>query len=212
MLHKLKLAPFFFMAGVVASFGVQAASSVDLKVTGRILPSACAIALSGDGKADFGTLAGLQTGGAAYGIGVRELALSIDCQSAMPVAIKLVDNKYDTIDAASTTKKDKLYLFGLGTSGGKKIGSYELTFKDFADGKNKLTMGFSNGGLPWVGSHEGWAQNNGTLVAFSEDGSNVASIKNLKGTLQVYANLGPSLDLKNEVDLDGSTTLELNYF
>jgi len=211
MLHKLKLAPFFFMAGVVASFGVQAASSVDLKVTGKILPSSCAIALSGDGKADFGTLAGLQTEGGAYGIGARELALSIDCQAAMPVAIKLVDNKHDTIDTTST-KKDKLYLFGLGTSGGKKIGSYELTFKDFADGENKLTMGFSNGGLPWVNSHEGWAQSTGTLVAFSKDESNVASIKNLKGTLQVYANLGTSVDLKNEVDLDGSTTLELHYF
>jgi len=210
MLHKLKLAPFFFIAGVVASFGVQAAS-VDLKVTGRILPVACAIALPGGGKADFGTMGGVLSSGASFELGSRDVAFSIDCASFAGVAIKFVDNKVDTIDTAST-KKDKRYLFGLGTSGGKKNGSYAIVLKDLADEVgNKMIPVVSSDGSAYTKSAEGWVQNGGALMSFSGAGTAPSAIKHLKGTLSVYAYVGPAVDVKNEVDLDGSATLELVY-
>lgn len=78
---------------------VMAAQSIDIKVTGKILPSSCTPAFpSGGGVADFGTMkvASLNSTSMTPLTEMKEIPVAITCEEATRVAVKFTDSRDDS--------------------------------------------------------------------------------------------------------------------
>lgn len=78
----------------VAASSAMAASSIDIQVTGKILPSSCTPAfISGGGIADFGTIkvASLNSTTVTSLPDVKIIPISITCEDATRIAVTFND-------------------------------------------------------------------------------------------------------------------------
>lgn len=195
----------------VASFGVHAAS-VNLKVTAKIVPGSCTPVLSGGGIVDYGSINSTSVLGNANGLGERKLDFSMDCTAKMPVALRFIDNRVGTAELSNVPYSGLTgAAFGLGTSGGKKIGLYTVKLLDFTDGGKKVIPAlFQLGNEADAIVFNGIVNPNQT-VTWSSTGFGATPVQKVKGQIEVNAWLDKTLDLKTEVQLDGSATIEVLY-
>lgn len=120
------------IAGAVALVSVGAnAATANLTVTGTITPEACAIALTGGGLVDYGSLSSQTVKGYGsyygtdYAAPAKTIGLAVTCSAPTAVSLAWTDNRasskmaFDAYDAVR---------FGLGLSGSAKIGAYALAF------------------------------------------------------------------------------------
>src|SRR5690606_16040695 len=121
----------------VMASSAMAASSVDIQVTGKIVPSSCTPAfISGGGIADYGTIrvASLNPTSATPLADVKIIPISITCEEATRVAVTFNDAHADSgptqilpIEFIDTEFGREAYqTAGLGMYNGKKIGAYSL--------------------------------------------------------------------------------------
>lgn len=161
-----------------------AASTVDLAVKGLIIPSACTPSLSSGGIIDHGKISAkdLRPDNPTL-IGTHTMTVAVLCDGAIPFALNSIDNRAD-----SSMMRE---IYGLGfINGTQKLGWFQLTLQNaVADGVQMKT------------------------IASADGGTQPTPVKELVAQMTVDTTIArtDSLDLSNEVTLDGSATLEVKY-
>ncbi|AIG02813.1 Protein of uncharacterised function (DUF1120) [Pseudomonas fluorescens] len=184
-----------------------AASTVDLTVKGLITPSACTPSLSSGGVIDHGKISAkdLRPDNPTL-IGTHTLNLSVSCDAAIQFALHSIDNRAGS--SLSSTS------FGLGLiNGTQKLGWYNLTLNNpVADTVAVQPIASTDAGNTWY-SEKFWDPGLYMSIAAMDDSSQPLATKDLQVDLFVETVIArtDSLDLSNEVTLDGSATLEVKY-
>lgn len=189
----------------------HAASSVDLHVTGKITPSACEPSLSNGGVHDLGKIAAKDLNvDQPTPLPVQNLQLTITCEGSTLVALKPSDNRSGShFDSESPLK------FGLGlVNGNEKVGSMILNLLSItADGVEMYPIG-SAPGASWSPTSilsptflTSFTVTRGTPDLAPDP------IQRLSANIQITPRIAPAntLTLTEEVPIDGSATLEINY-
>jgi hypothetical protein len=215
---------------LIASMGVHAADTAELKVNGSVRPNACTLTLTSNGEVDFGRIANSQLSNSKPTIiGSKTVQYGINCPTGSArFAVKFVDNRKSSVVQDLIVTATNGYLvnsqaFGLGTVNGKTIGVYYLrttnaTQANIPSGTQTLynTMSSDNGkswhvqqfgdySYLYSGRWKSWAG------SVAENGP--SAINSLTGQLTVTAiidTLG-NLPTGNDIPLDGSTSLEMVY-
>lgn len=190
----------------------QAASSVDLSVTGSITPSACTPSLSNGGVYDLGKIAAKDLNAdQPTPLAAHNLQLTIICDAAALVALKPSDNRAGSSFESSTLK------FGLGmVNDGEKLGSMTLNLGSIvADGAAMYPIGsVGSGSIEWSPTS---IMSPTFLTSFSlirnTPNQAPAPIQQLTAEVLIEPRIAPAntLTLNTEVPINGSATLELNY-
>jgi hypothetical protein len=184
-----------------------AAPSTDLTVIGTITPNACTPTLSGGGVVDHKTISSKDLNqDNVTNLPNKTLQLSVNCDSAIAFRLKPIDNRIGS-DTGSN-------IFGLGyINGNQKLGSVDVKIRSpLADGVLVEPLYSRDNGDTW--SKDPYLVPN-SLAAFASTGgpNTPIAIKDLVTDLQVATQIAraDSLDLTNDVALDGSITLEVAY-
>jgi len=209
-------------AALLASFGAHAADTTELKVKGVIRPAACTPNFTGGGVVDYGTIAAKDIpADAGKVLEEKAIAFTVTCDAAANVAVRAIDNRQSSVIPGLITNmaagfSDK-YAFGLGVVAGKKVGVYKVKMPQggfSADGMTPDLITDVAGNKVWqkYGGH--LAADGSVRSAFAAAGSNTPlPIKMLSGNIMVQAvlNKGSELPLTQNIDLDGSATIEVQY-
>ncbi|MGJ7513319.1 DUF1120 domain-containing protein [Pseudomonas baetica] len=184
-----------------------AASSTDLTVTGTITPSACLPSLSGNGVVDYGKISAKDLNqDSNTRLEDRTVTLSVACDGTTTFALKGIDNRIGSSDLNS--------MFGLGKiNGTQNIGRYLLVMMSaVADGDAVQPIKSKDGQTGWHG-HLFWMPGDYASVAAMDDFSQPISVQDLSMELLLQTSIyrADGVDLSNEVKIDGSATLEMNY-
>lgn len=196
-----------------------AAPSVDITVTGTIVPGGCTPTLS-NALFDHGRLYTRDLQAAAPTVLVdrtRTTTLNINCEAATAYALRAVDNRADSVLENADGSR-----FGLGlTSKNEKIGSYRLRVDpegSTLDGEPVLLLIGSASGNAWSTAERRARslRNDGQLIGLASknvEGGGPMPAKDAVLTLVSYLTIAPtdSLTLDAEVPLAGAATLELFY-
>jgi type 1 fimbria pilin len=184
-----------------------AAPSTDLTVIGTITPNACTPTVSNGGVVDHKTISSEDLNqDKSTNLPDKTLQLSVSCGSAIAFRLKPIDNRIGS-DIGT-------YYFGLGyINGNQKLGSVEVQIRSpLADGVPVQPLQSNDDGNTWYQTSF-LAPN--TLAAFRSTGGPYTpiAIKELITDLRIYTQIAraDSLDLTNDVALDGSITLEVEY-
>lgn len=203
--------------------GALAAATTELKVSGVIKPPACTPTLAAGGVIDYGVIpAGSLNVNAPTALAEKAVGITISCSSAVKVGYRAVDNRQASmvkgvVAAAGTHKAiGDNGAFGLGVAGGANIGAYTLRIEPAsvaADGSTPDSL-YSNNGT-WTKSTTGLFGATGNFAkAFSLAGTTTpAAYKNITATLSVQAIIdkASNLPLAQDIQLDGSATIEVLY-
>ena len=211
--HNIALLSLLLAAGTA----VQAASQVDLAVTGRLTPTACTPLLSNGAVIDYGKISRQDLNvDKGTRLPIKPLQVSIACNGANRFALRMRDNR----DGSAMVNSEIYYGLGLDHSG-NRIGLYSMAFdprQTIVDGST-LVYGTESTtcGLAWrtanlnpinIGakSYLGF-----TDIAGSTAGP--SAIQELTSTVQVETviNATQNLDLSRDIALDGLATLEVVY-
>lgn len=189
----------------------QAASSVDLSVTGSITPSACTPSLSNGGVYDLGKIAAKDLNAdQPTPLAEHNLQLGITCEALTLVALKPSDNRL-----GSAFNNNPLY-FGLGlVNGDEKLGNMTLHLDSIvADGAAMYPISSVGSGSEWAPTS---IMSPTFLTSFSLTRNSPslapAPIQQLIADVLITPQIAPAntLTLTTEVPIDGAATLELNY-
>ena len=111
-------------------------SSATLEVTGTLTPGSCTPTLSNSGIVDYGTIYGMGLTETSNQLGVKNIDLTINCDSPTMVAVYSTDNRMDSQTSVtvnnswnsnSNTNQKDLRRYGLGTtSAGNPIGALTI--------------------------------------------------------------------------------------
>lgn len=189
-----------------------AASSVDLTVSGLIVPSACTPTLSGNGVVDHGKLSAKDLKvDEATKLNDATLQLTVNCDAQTLFALQGVDNR------AGSASDPAGAGYGLNLiNGTQKLGFYHLRLLNpLADSVTTIPLASIDNGNTWTEAtgatwpprqYAGFGEQNGGTWA-------PIPIQELITDLQVMTYIAPTqdLDLTNEVQIDGSATLEVKY-
>jgi len=206
-----RLLPSLLASTLLLSAG-HALAGTDLSVTGRIQSGACSIALGNGGTIDLGTISRKDLKETEETFLARpRVTLAIDCQTPAKVAIKAINNRENVVGDYGQTD------YGLGPAGSKSQSYfYFLPYERFGDGKPLLHLYSENGGQSWeaIGPANTAARMNPSrLTAWAEEGKLPQAFRTIRSTLSVpiFVPAARDLDLSQEINLDGSATLELIY-
>ncbi|AFQ50025.1 DUF1120 domain-containing protein [Burkholderia cepacia] len=210
MHRKHLLAPSLLACAMLLSAG-HALAGTDLSVNGHIRPgSACSLTLGKGGTVDLGTISSkdLQETGLTT-FDKHEISLSIQCQAPTKIAFRVLDNRAGTAFQG--------FGFGLGASGGKKIGRYLLLPKDRIGDGTALShlVRWGNGSWNGAGSEMyTWKVSPSMTSSWSKPGYNLPqAFQNISSRLGFEIDIAPAsnLDVSQEIAIDGSATVELVY-
>ena len=212
----------FVAIATLASAAAFAGPTAELKVTGVIKPVACTPTIGSNPPVDYGTItAGSLAIGQNKVLDTKEVPFSITCEAPVKMAVTATDNKaaskvtgLASLISATATEAS---MFGLGVGAGKNIGAFHFSMKQGSftgDGAAVDTIGSSVSATPsWSKSTNG-GMATGRMLSWAPAGSTApGSYQSISGTLSVTAvlNKPENLDLKQEINLDGSATIEVKY-
>lgn len=189
----------------VAPFAL-AASSTELTVTGSITPSACTPILSNNGKVDIGIIPKSSLNPTQLTpLDPQDIALTVTCDSAKNFALRMIDNRHGTSAYARQ--------YGLGTTpADQRLGSFNIQIlSTTADSATARSIQSLNNAETWHGI--GFAFPDALLSAAATGSVEPLAMQNLAMALRVHTVIAPAngLTLDEEVPIDGSATMELNY-
>jgi len=209
-------------ASLLLSFAAQAADTAELKVKGVIRPSACTPSFTGSNVVDYGIIAIKDVNKTApTALPEKTIAFTVTCDAATKVAVRTIDNKASTVVTGLVGKISSFvtdaHAYGLGAASGKNIGAYTvrtIPASFTADGTTpNIVVDTANNGT-WVPSFGRFKADGSGRLSFAASGSSApASYKTISGNLGVQAVLdkGDNLPLTQNIDLDGSATIEVQY-
>ncbi|MFC3814996.1 DUF1120 domain-containing protein [Lysobacter sp. GCM10012299] len=195
-----------------------AADTVDLSVTGTIIPASCTPTLSGGSTIDLGQISTANLSAAsATSIPEQSVTLSIHCPTATSFAIRAQDNR------AGSASNGGANFYGLGSApGGEKIGYYSLGVRGSTTTVDGGALGqgltSSDGGTTWsaqgTGDFWGTLPDGSKIFAFSKSAGAVPSaIQDAAVTMRVVPSIAPrnGLPASDDITIDGSVTFEMVY-
>ncbi|MGU3309461.1 DUF1120 domain-containing protein [Pseudomonas sp. M5A4_2d] len=197
---------------------LAAGRSRELRLEARFAPAACTPTLSNGGHVALGKLSVSDLNlDKETALASRALSLSVTCDAPTAFAVRMQDNR----EGSATGIADES-TYGLGLDARQqKIGRYRLLFDPARTTADSFTQVFqtdsATGALPWSGASTGVAAVGANRYlgfgATSGSTSGPSAIQTLNTTLSLEAVIAPlgSLDLSNQVLLDGSGTLEIHY-
>lgn len=222
----------------VAASSAMAASSIDIQVTGKIVPASCTPTFtSGGGIADFGTMkaADLNDTTMTPLADTKIIPVSITCESPTRIGVTFNDAHSDsaptTVLPIAYSDNDFMlspeYTSGLGMYNGKKIGAYSMGIQKTAgtvtnDAGDNLYPIYSK----VASATSGWGSKSGVrYLQVVTDKSETYSFTNVSGgdaptaqkqvnfNVGIMAQINPTNDLNitDEATLDGLTNVELVY-
>ncbi|HCL5074924.1 TPA: DUF1120 domain-containing protein [Salmonella enterica] len=218
----------------LSATSVMAASTLDIKVTGKIVPSSCTPTFgSGGGIADFGTMkvSSLNATTPTSLPDTKEVPITITCEEATRIGVTFTDARKSS---APTTKFDNVkfkYLgtevvdyFGLGMYGDQKIGAYALgidvrsgEITNAAGDTNLMAYVSTNGGVDWGTKDGDYTQilnTHNEIFSFGKRGTDAPEPQtrvDFKVDVEAIINPTNDLHITDEATLDGLTTVELVY-
>lgn len=189
----------------------HAASSVDLRVNGKITPSACEPSLSNGGVYELGKIPAKDLNvDQPTALPAKTLQLGITCAASTLIALKPRDNR-----PGSHFDSDNSLKFGLGLiNTDEKVGSMLLRLQSItADGRVLYAIG-SVGTSAWSPTD---ILSPTFLTSFTPNRATPdiapVPIQRLIADVLITPRIAPAntLTLTQEVPIDGSATLEINY-
>ncbi|WP_296262001.1 DUF1120 domain-containing protein [uncultured Enterobacter sp.] len=222
----------------VAASSAMAASSIDIQVTGKIVPASCTPTFtSGGGIADFGTIkvASLNDTTATSLADTKIIPISISCESPTRIGVTFNDAHSDSAPTADLPVNysdtdfalTPQYTAGLGMYNGKKIGAYSMGIqKDAGTATNDTGENLYPIFSTVASAVSGWGGKGGShYLQIVTDKSETYSFTNVPGgdapvaqkqvnfKVGIMAQINPTNDLNitDEATLDGLTNVELVY-
>ncbi|ECI0415417.1 DUF1120 domain-containing protein [Salmonella enterica subsp. salamae] len=216
---------------------VMAADSIDLKVTGKIVPPACTPAFgSGGGTVDFGNIpiSILKATKDAALPEIRKVPVTITCEVETRFGVTFNDQRADSRPATEmdvgfvSSEFSSLpdYYFGLGvTSEQKQIGVYGLGIEENgtknAAGEYRYTMMSIDGGATWTAAHaqsaniyQAVVNSPAVIYGFGKDSETDISPETLitfnVGVAAIIQDMN-TLHVTDEITLDGLASINLVY-
>lgn len=199
---------------LLTSFAAQAAETTELKVKGAVRPSACSPSFTSGGVVDYGTIP-VKSLNANTGtqLQAKTIPFAISCAAPTKLALRTIDNRASSVVEGLSAVGGS---YGLGTYQGKKVGVYNVfvTPGSFTGDASPVDVIRE---LNYVGG--GWAKalagNLGAVRHSFAQANTVApgAYKTITGTftIQVTINKGSELPLTDNIPLDGSATIEVQY-
>ena len=196
---------------------VQAASIVDLAVTGLITPTACTPQLSDGAVIDHGKISqqDLKVDRSTR-LPVKPLHVNIACNAPNRFALRMHDNR----DGSAMVNSEIYYGLGLDHSG-NRIGLYSMTFDPLQTVVDSTAQAYgtesTTGGLAWrTANLNPISIGANSYLGFTDTAGSTAgpsAIQTLSSTVKVETliNATQNLDLSRETALDGLATLEVVY-
>lgn len=202
----------------LACANVQAA---DLQVTGSIVPGSCSLNIP-TLSVDYGRISAKNLSPVDYTkLDKLNTAFNITCDGPTLVGLTANDNraasnKYEAMEVIDPSLVNPRLSFGMGTDAdGGKIGSYSLKVRNYSvdGGTNFKTV--ANAGGSWFTANDvmrsmphftlSWTSNNGDY--------NPYLLTMVSGELEIEAAINNTTELvvRDELQIDGSATLELKY-
>jgi len=187
----------------VAPFAL-AASSTDLTVTGLITPVACTPSLSSGvidlGKISVGDLDMDQN----TLVSTDKLQLTVTCDAATTFAVNPIDNNPNTGIPGS---------FGLGLGNeGEELGFYNPRVITVMDGATVLDpIESADNGTTWAKATDAKPGYLLSVAAVGETDPTNAQNVTIDFEVDSWIARADSLDLTDEITIDGSATLEVKY-
>ncbi|WP_422422267.1 DUF1120 domain-containing protein [Pseudomonas sp. GZD-222] len=193
------------------SAAAQAAESIELTITGVIVPAACNPTLS-KASLDFGTIPASDLTLSKNPLDPKPVTLTLTCDASASVAIKTADNRAGNTVTGTTA----VYGFELAT-GNKKIGEYSIkAVSGNGDGTDRDVIVSSATTGPWVSVTAG----NDSLdtskfyalapaTGLDAPGSYTTQTFNFNVTPTIEQ--ASTLPLTSSIKLDGSVTFEVVY-
>ncbi|OAE14235.1 hypothetical protein AZH11_02780 [Pseudomonas simiae] len=183
------------------------ASSIDLTVTGKIVPSACTPGLSSD-VIDYGKMSAKDLNDdKKTPLPQQTLQFTVTCDAATLIAIEAKDNR-----PGSASENDQM-VYGLGlVNGTEKLGGMELRLlRPVADTVPIDTIGSYDSGVTW--GFERYLMTNNRLAPAVAGVNTPIPVQVWTADLDVQAFIAKASDLTltNEVAIDGSVTLTVLY-
>lgn len=189
---------------------VFAASSTDLTVTGTITPTACIPSLINGGIVDYGKISKSELDPNNHSeLETKKIPLTVTCDSAAQFAIKTIDNRPNTADWPNR--------FGLGLiNGTEKLGNYALGFLDPVGDMTVTGVASNDQGQTWSRLSGIGTALPTSWIAFGNQAAGVWTpefLQNLTVDVVLYTYIVGTkhLTLTDEVNLDGSATLQIEY-
>ena len=202
---------------LLTSFGAQAADTAELKVKGVIRPSACTPSFVGGGVADYGTIpAKSLTAGVYKQLADKEIPFAINCDGPAKMALKVTDNRVASAMQEATGFPATM-TFGLGAVSGTKIGGYVLRFKQSdvtTDGVAATQIYSTDNNSTWTSTGANGTLGTDRSFSWATAGTATpAAYKTVSGkiTVSTYLNKPENLPMSQDIPLDGSATLEVQY-
>ena len=203
---KVRLAALAASVLLLNSANTFAASSVDLTVKGLIVPSACTPSLSGRGVIDHGKISAKDLNSDRITvIGNHSLSMAVNCDAPILFALHSIDNR-----TGSGLATD----YGLGfINDTQKLGRYSLTLRNPVTGDGTVVQTIGSYDLKTWYQEKFWDPGMYMSVAAMDDDTQPVPVQDLNVDLEVQTiiNRADGLDLSNEVNIDGSATLEVKY-
>lgn len=189
-----------------------AASSTDLTVTGIITPTACTPSLANGGVVDYGKKSAKDLNPTLHThLGVETIQLTVNCDASTQFALKASDNREGSTSISDST------TFGLGLiNTNEKLGFYQLSFMNPVADTPVTVMYSQNQGDTWSRLWDDDGISAAFLIAFGNRTGSVWTpdfLQNVTVDIAVNTHIAPanSLTLTDEVTLDGSATLQIEY-
>ncbi|OWY30520.1 DUF1120 domain-containing protein [Herbaspirillum robiniae] len=207
------LLPLAMIALSAPMLAAQAAGNAELKVTGAIKTVACTPTLGGNGTVDFGVIpASSLPAGKEMALHWTPIDISISCQAPVKMALRVLDNR-----SASSTHAGSHFSYGLGMVGGAKVGRYNLVIVPGSirtDGAPAHNLFSVDGNQSWIVNGNGGQMGTDRAFSWTTAGGNTpAPFKEVRMSVYVvpYLNRPENLPLTQDIPLDGSATVEIQY-
>lgn len=185
-----------------------AQSTVDLTISGEIVPSACTPTLSGGGHIALGTfdLVSLDPVNSTL-VTPRDITLSITCSGPVSLGYSIKDNRATSAPIGLS--------YGLGLDGaGNQIGGYHIRIASAtADGSTAGLMSSADQGATWIeDSYAFWDNDMNTWRAVGT-GTAPAPTTTQVLELEVHPEIvgTDNLDFGSLIVIDGSSTFVMHY-
>ncbi|MEW5558767.1 DUF1120 domain-containing protein [Enterobacter asburiae] len=212
------------LLAMVAGHVMAVEDSVDVKVTGKIVPPACVPVVSGGAVFDYGTIKAASLKPDNYTVlNIKSLNFTVKCDAPMKIAFKTTDVRKDSGFPAPSGIKflgapiDGEPLSGLGMVNDISVGGYALGLVGssyLADGSTVTAIHSNDNGVSWK-KGGGWLLDDNKLnsVASSQNLAMPIPLTTLTATISAQAilNKGSELDLTKTINLDGMSTIQVLY-
>ncbi|WLH46108.1 DUF1120 domain-containing protein [Pseudomonas beijingensis] len=196
------------------------AQAADLQVTGSIVPGSCSLNIP-TLAVDYGRINAKDLSPVDYTkLNKLTTAFNITCDGPTLVGLTAIDNradskKHEAMEVIDPALAFPVNSFGLGANAdGDKIGAYSLHVRNYSvDGGTDFKTILS-GGTHWFGAKDFLRSVRQYTLSWSPaDANSPHLLTTVSGELEIEAAINNTTELvvRDELNLDGSATLELNY-